>query len=144
MLVRESHSSRDGVAALLPSCACSILLQLLTDGPRVLLAAALPTSIPGPTPHDTRLPLLRGLRRVPRVTFTTIAFTTAVVSATSTVFAAAAVAAAAAASSPEHMSPTTSPSPDPKETERKLYNLLYAASTTTAPTPPAQMSDRVA
>ena len=47
-------------------------------------------------------------------------------------------------SSPEHMSPTTSPSPDPKETERKLYNLLYAASTTTAPTPPAQMSDRVA
>ena len=52
--------------------------------------------------------------------------------------------AASAASSPEHMSPTTSPSPDPKETERKLYNLLYAASTTTAPTPPAQMSDRVA
>ena len=42
------------------------------------------------------------------------------------------------------MSPTTSPSPDPKETERKLDNLLYAASTTTAPTPPAQMSDRVA
>ena len=58
--------------------------------------------------------------------------------------AAAAAVAASAASSPEHMSPTTSPSPDPKETERKLYNLLYAASTTTAPTPPAQMSDRVA
>jgi hypothetical protein len=58
--------------------------------------------------------------------------------------AAAAAVAASAASSPEHMSPTTSPSPDPKETERKLYNLLYAASTTTAPTPPAQMSDWVA
>ena len=47
-------------------------------------------------------------------------------------------------SPPEHMSPTTSPSPDPKETERKLYNLLYAASTTTAPTSPARMSNRVA
>jgi hypothetical protein len=44
--------------------------------------------------------------------------------------AATAAVAASAASSPEHMSPTTSPSPDPKETERKLYNLLYAASTT--------------
>ena len=58
--------------------------------------------------------------------------------------AAAAAVAASAASSPEHMSPTTSPSPDPKETERKLYNLLYAASTTTAPTSPALMSNRVA
>ena len=58
--------------------------------------------------------------------------------------AAAAAVAASAASSPEHMSPTTSPSPDPKETERKLYNLLYAASTTTAPTSPARMSNRVA
>jgi hypothetical protein len=57
---------------------------------------------------------------------------------------AAAAAAAAAVGSPEHMSPTTSPSPDPKETERKLYNLLYAASTTTAPTSPALMSNRVA
>jgi hypothetical protein len=52
--------------------------------------------------------------------------------------------AAAAAGSPEHMSPATSPSPDPKKTERKLYNVLSAAPTTTAPTPPAQMSDRVA
>ena len=58
--------------------------------------------------------------------------------------AAAAAVAASTASSPEHMSPTTSPSPDPKETERKLYNLLYAASTTTAPTSPALMSNRVA